>query len=115
MNSKTEKIRISSVLIFALIFMSVVKPTFATESSTTDNIAKQKALLITGASTGIGRYLTEALAKKGYYVYAGARKDKDLEALNAIDNVHALRLDVNKWDDINAAGASVEQSLSYGI
>ena len=38
----------------------------------------QKAVLVTGASTGIGRKITERLAKEGYFVYAGARKDQDL-------------------------------------
>ena len=62
-----------------------------------------KAVLVTGASTGIGRYVTERLAAKGYFVYAGARKDADLAALNAIKNVQALRLDVTKQEDIDAA------------
>lgn len=37
------------------------------------------------------------------YVYAGARKDKDLEALNAIKNVTAVKLDVTKQDQVDAA------------
>ena len=45
----------------------------------------QKSILVTGASTGIGRHLAETLAADGYHVYAGARKDKDLAALDAID------------------------------
>ena len=36
----------------------------------------QKALLVTGASTGIGRKITEWLAADGQFVYAGARKEK---------------------------------------
>ena len=50
---------------------------------------------MTGASTGIGRKVTERLAADGYFVYAGARKDADLKALEAIKNVAAVRLDVN--------------------
>ena len=50
----------------------------------------QRSVLVTGSSTGIGRNLTETLAKNGYHVYAGARKDKDLAALDAIDNVTAV-------------------------
>jgi NAD(P)-dependent dehydrogenase (short-subunit alcohol dehydrogenase family) len=69
----------------------------------------QKSILVTGASTGIGRHLTETLAEAGYHVYAGARKDADLEALNAIDNVTAVRLDVTKQDQIDAAVALVEE------
>ena len=34
----------------------------------------QKSILVTGASTGIGRHLAETLAENGYHVYAGARK-----------------------------------------
>src|SRR3569833_3995025 len=53
-----------------------------------------KAVLVTGASTGIGRKITERLAGDGYFVYAGARKDSDLQALGGIKNVRAVRLDV---------------------
>lgn len=38
----------------------------------------QKAVLVTGASSGLGRAMAETMAAKGYFVYAGARKDKDL-------------------------------------
>ena len=62
-----------------------------------------KAVLITGATTGIGRATAEHLAAKGYFVYAGARKDADMEALNKIDNVMAVRLDVTKQDQVDAA------------
>ncbi len=61
-----------------------------------------KYILVTGASTGIGRNLTETLAENGYHVYAGARKDEDLAELNEIENVTAVRLDVTKQDQIDA-------------
>ena len=63
----------------------------------------QKAVLVTGASSGIGRKITEKIAAEGHYVYAGARKDADMAALNKIDNVQAVRLDVTKQSDIDAA------------
>ncbi len=63
----------------------------------------QKSILITGASTGIGRHLTETLAENGYHVYAGARKEADLAELDAIDNVTAVKLDVTKQDQVDAA------------
>jgi NAD(P)-dependent dehydrogenase (short-subunit alcohol dehydrogenase family) len=66
-------------------------------------VESPKAVLVTGASTGIGRAITERLAADGYFVYACARKDKDLEELNAIENVHAIRLDVTKPEEIAAA------------
>ena len=68
-----------------------------------------KSILVTGASTGIGRHLTETLAENGYHVYAGARKDKDLEALDAIDNVTAVKLDVTKQDQVDAVVAMIRE------
>lgn len=63
----------------------------------------QKAVLITGATTGIGRAAAEKLAADGVFVYAGARKDSDMAELNAIDNIKAVRLDVTKQDQVDAA------------
>ena len=70
---------------------------------------KQHAILVTGASTGIGRNITERLAREGYFVYAGARKQKDLDALNALHNVEAVRLDVTIAEDIAAAVEQVRK------
>ena len=84
----------------------VLVATFAVVISAVPGVAladDQKSILVTGASTGIGRHLAETLAENGYHVYAGARKDEDLAALNAIDNVTAVKLDVTKQDQIDAA------------
>lgn len=69
-----------------------------------------KAVLVTGASTGIGRKITERLAADGYYVYAGARKQADLKALGAIKNVQAIRLDVTRPEDIAAAVDTIRKA-----
>ena len=66
-----------------------------------------RAVLVTGASSGIGRTTAELLAKEGFFVYAGARKQADLDALNALANVQAVRLDVTVAADIDAAVATV--------
>jgi NADP-dependent 3-hydroxy acid dehydrogenase YdfG len=49
------------------------------------DVEDQKAVLITGASSGIGRAAAEKLAADGYFVYAGARKAADIDDLNKID------------------------------
>ena len=69
-----------------------------------------KAVLVTGASTGIGRKITEHLAAKGHFIYAGARKPADLDALNAIKNVQAVKLDVTRQEDIDAAVATITKA-----
>lgn len=70
----------------------------------------RRAVLVTGASTGIGRKTTEVLAANGFFVYACARKDADLKALDAIENVQAIRLDVTKPDEIAAAVKTVREA-----
>src|SRR5262249_26108739 len=70
----------------------------------------QKAVLVTGASTGIGRKITERLAAKGYFVYAGARKEADIKALNGIRNVQAVRLDVTRPAEIAAAAETLRKA-----
>jgi len=77
----------------------------------------QKAIVVTGASSGIGRKITERLAANGFFVYAGARAQKDLDNLNAIKNVQAVRLDVTSASDIAAAVALVGKAGRglYGV
>ena len=81
----------------------------AQPGSHAEQSVEQKAVLVTGASTGIGRAITELLASRGVFVYAGARKQKDLEELDAIDNVKSIRLDVTIQDEIEAAVATISK------
>ena len=60
-------------------------------------------ILITGASTGIGRASTELLSQKGFSIYACARKDTDLQELGKIPNVFPIKLDVTSDEQILAA------------
>ncbi len=69
-----------------------------------------RAILVTGASTGIGRYVTVRLARDGYFVYAGARKDADLAALATIRNVQPIRLDVTDPAQIAAAVETITKA-----
>ncbi|NND83139.1 MAG: SDR family oxidoreductase [Gammaproteobacteria bacterium] len=90
-------------LLVALTLASSVTTIQASESSS-------KAVLVTGASSGIGLKITQVLAADGYFVYAGARKQQDLDALNKIENVQSIRLDVTKQDEIDAAVATVKKA-----
>lgn len=77
----------------------------------------QKAVLVTGASTGLGRAIAERLATEGYLVFAGARKKADLDALDAIENIRAIRLDVTVDEEVEAAVATIraEGRGLYGL
>jgi NAD(P)-dependent dehydrogenase (short-subunit alcohol dehydrogenase family) len=91
------------------IFLLGLSLTAAAAAADAPASAGQRAVLVTGASTGIGREITERLAANGHFVYAGARKDSDLAELDAIENVQAIRLDVTRPDEIAAAVATVTQ------
>lgn len=111
------KTSVSLINFKSLICVISLISVFTCSSLFADNHDAQKAVLVTGASSGIGLHVTKELAKQGYFVYAGARKDKDLKALNAIDNVQSVRLDVNKWDQINAAVDTIQKAGRglYGV
>ena len=82
---------------------SIVAPCQINAQETAATADTYQAVLITGASSGIGLRTTEILSSAGTFVYAGARKQADIDALNAMENVEAVRLDVTKQDEIEAA------------
>jgi NAD(P)-dependent dehydrogenase (short-subunit alcohol dehydrogenase family) len=79
-------------------------------STTVAEDTEKRAVLVTGASSGSGRVIAETLAARGYHVYAGARKQADLDALNAIENIEAIRLDVTVQSEIDAAVEKVTKN-----
>lgn len=64
------------------------------------------AVLITGASSGIGACCARYLAQQGYRVYAGARSPEALSALRG-EGVTPLRLDVTSEAHWRAAMAQI--------
>lgn len=74
-------------------------------------------VLITGASTGIGKHLANYLAERGHTVYGTARKLGDLDELAKIKNVIPIELDVRKPDQVQAAFQLVDRAGKglYGL
>ncbi len=68
----------------------------------------QKTVLITGASTGIGRSTAKLFQEKGWNVVATMRTPEKEEELNKLDNVLVTRLDVTDL-------ASIDSAVSEGI
>lgn len=90
-----------TLLLFTVIFWGVsANSSLASESL---EGSPKKAILVTGASSGIGHQIALTLADNGYFVYAGARKGKDIAALSKLKNIQGVRLDVTVQDDIDNA------------
>jgi len=62
----------------------------------------KKSILITGCSSGIGYETAHDLHRRGYDVYATARRDEDVARLRD-EGLNAHRLDVTDHDSIDAA------------
>jgi NAD(P)-dependent dehydrogenase (short-subunit alcohol dehydrogenase family) len=77
-----------------------------------------KAVLVTGASTGIGRACAERLDRAGFRVFAGVRKESDGQSLEAgaSDRLSSILLDVTDETSIKDSAATIrEQTAGAGI
>ena len=73
-----------------------------------------KSILITGASTGIGKACAIAAAQLGFTVYAGHRKDSDGEALKQLhENIKPIKMDVQSDVDRKSAFDLIEQECGH--
>ena len=71
-----------------------------------------RAVVVTGASTGIGRACALRLSKAGWKVFAGVRKDADAESLRAEDSrLTPLSIDVTDQASIDAAVKTVAEEI----
>ncbi len=73
-----------------------------------------KAIVVTGASTGIGRACALYLDTLGFRVFGGVRKQTDAEALQqeASERLTPIFIDVTKQDTIAAAAQTVTAAVA---
>jgi len=71
------------------------------------NIKKEKSILITGCSTGIGLCVALGLKQRGYRVFATVRNHQDISKLEAI-GLESLQLDL---DDSHSIKNAVDEVL----
>jgi NAD(P)-dependent dehydrogenase (short-subunit alcohol dehydrogenase family) len=71
------------------------------------------AVVVTGASTGIGRATALLLDRRGYRVLAGVRKEEDAKSLadGASDRLTPIKIDVTKQRSITSSRESVERAI----
>lgn len=78
-----------------------------------NNIGENKAILITGTSTGIGRAAALRLDRLGYQVFATVRKEEDAASISAqaSERFIPLMLDVTDQTSLDQAQVIVEQQV----
>ena len=72
-----------------------------------------RSVLITGASTGIGRHAAVELAREGVHVFAGVRREEDADALGAegLPNLEPVSIDVAEADSIRRCADELARRL----
>jgi len=74
------------------------------------------SILVTGASTGIGRATALRLDRAGHHVFAGVRKPEDGERLvaDASGRLEPVRLDVTRQAEVDAAMKRMAEAAGEG-
>ena len=68
----------------------------------------QEIAVVTGASTGIGAATARELARRGFHVLAGVRRDRDADAIRA-PGIEPLIIDITNPDHIQALATRVHE------
>ena len=74
----------------------------------------RKAVVITGASSGIGHACMSRMSAAGWHVFATVRKASDRDRLRSEKNVYPIIMDVQDVSTISAAVTEVASQLSGG-
>jgi NAD(P)-dependent dehydrogenase (short-subunit alcohol dehydrogenase family) len=78
------------------------------------SLGRPRAVVVTGASSGIGRAAAMKLARSGFRVFAGVRKEEDAEALEETAPAGRLKplfIDVTDEHLVASAASAVEEAV----
>eukprot|EP01065_Artemidia_motanka_P025509 TRINITY_DN304_c0_g2_i1.p1 TRINITY_DN304_c0_g2~~TRINITY_DN304_c0_g2_i1.p1 ORF type:complete len:317 (+),score=116.71 TRINITY_DN304_c0_g2_i1:79-1029(+) len=91
-----------SALVWALGFSQLARPEFPSIAG--------GVVLVSGGSTGIGLDASAELARQGFTVLAGVRKDSDMAAIDGMNvkGLSAVKLDVTQPESVQAAVRKAE-------
>src|SRR5215813_6591081 len=87
---------------------SALRPSLVEERTTvmTASPEIQEIAIITGASTGIGAATARELARRGFHVLAGVRRDRDADAIRG-PGIEPLIIDIPNPDHSRALASRV--------
>jgi NAD(P)-dependent dehydrogenase (short-subunit alcohol dehydrogenase family) len=77
-----------------------------TAMNSSNRAGRHELIVVTGASTGMGSATARELARKGFHVLAGVRREVDADALRA-DGVEPCILDITVESDVAAVADRV--------
>ncbi|MET8174728.1 SDR family NAD(P)-dependent oxidoreductase [Streptomyces clavifer] len=72
----------------------------------TTSSENEKLIVVTGASTGMGASAARELARQGFHVLAGVRRDRDADAIRSA-GIEPVILDITKSEHVEALAARV--------
>ena len=80
-------------------------------------MAEQLNVLVTGASSGIGKATSLEFATRGHIVFAAARRAGELEVLaRSTERIQAVPIDVTEAESVRAAASRIDQPTGgHGI
>lgn len=104
--SVTGMICIDIVLILTFLFISLV---LGLNFNSSKLVNRQGAVLVTGASSGIGLSAAKRLKQDGFYVYAACRKEEDMKVLRSF-GLTPILLDVTDSSQIEEAVKFVKEA-----
>lgn len=99
---------VSYALVLAVVFLAYFFSDYRSYP-----VHRSGGILVTGASSGIGRHAAISLAKDGYLTFAGVRKDSDFQSIldENIPTLLPIKIDVTNEAQVKTAAEKISTAL----